>query len=67
MSDQNVMKFNNRIIPFAFVGYEFVYSQLGATRLPGGGGGGHSHITKGRDAHREISIEPLKGTNLGVC
>ena len=38
------MKFNNTIIPFALVGYEFVYSQLGATRLPGaegvGGGGG---------------------------
>ena len=30
------------------------------------GGGGLPYI-KGRDARREISNEPLKGTNLGVA
>ena len=29
--------------------------------------GGHSHTKKGEDAHWEISIEPVKGTTLGVA
>ena len=33
LSDHNV--FNKTIIPFALVGYETGYSQLGATRLVG--------------------------------
>ena len=33
----------------------------------GGGGGVESTpIAKGRDTRRQISTEPLKGTNLGV-
>ena len=31
-----------------------------------GGGGGEIPCKKGGDARWEISIEPLKGTNLGV-
>ena len=32
-----------------------------------GKGGGLLLYRKGRDAHQEISNEPLKGTNLGVA
>ena len=35
--------------------------------LPLGGGGGGLPYKKGGDARRKISIEPLKGTNLGVA
>ena len=38
----------------------------GNTATLGGGGGGLPYI-KGGDACREISNEPLKGTNLGVA
>ena len=34
---------------------------------PGGASGGRLPYIKGGDARREISNEPLKGTNLGVA
>ena len=39
--------------------------KLASPLQPGGGGG--LPYEKGRDAHQEISNEPLKGTNLGVA